>query len=225
MNVIPRGDTLFIKEDEKSSLCDCYCLYDLTMRMPNLEKKEYTLIFKEPYYQGDNPIIFSIDLNEQTNGRFAVERTGHYPWHAALPGDSGQESDSLLIKKLHRVLQHLPENWSGQLFKNAHDSIKIRGVPKPLMIAEFKNPEEPYEMSGNKYDQQLVLYFYSIEKKNRLDQLVEKSMMYSWCIPATFKETNDYYIITSPCYHRLNCKSDNTGGCKSELINILNDDL
>ena len=79
-NISLVNDTILIQEFEViTEPCRCLCLYDLDMLITGVESKKYTVKIIEPYYQGDQKIIFDIDLREITNGSFSVERD-EYPW-------------------------------------------------------------------------------------------------------------------------------------------------
>ncbi len=229
-NVMVFGDSIMIKEDELKGLCDCHCLYDLNIIINNLEQKQYTLLFKEPYYHEDNPLIFSVDLRNKPSGHYAADRTGHYPWTlddgetpGGEPSDNDEYADSLLNKKLTQILNRLPTNWNGNLYNIVPNSARIKGVPAPMTVAEFVNSVDTFEVNVNKRRQHLVLYFYPLSQKDTLNEIIDQSMMYSWCIPMKFKETSDYFIITSPCYHHLKCRDNgNNDECENKFLNDLN---
>lgn len=73
------NDTIFIQEFEKKALCDCNCLYDLTIEIKDIAAKKYTLNIIEPYAQGLNPLCFDINLNTNKTGFYSVIRK-QYPW-------------------------------------------------------------------------------------------------------------------------------------------------
>ncbi len=69
------------KEDTSRRACNCLCLYDLDMKIENVEAGQYVMKFIEPYrYTGDPAIEFTIDLAQQTSGVFEAART-KYPWY------------------------------------------------------------------------------------------------------------------------------------------------
>lgn len=74
------GDSLItIHEFETSGLCDCSCLYDLNMILPNIEAQSFTVKFMEPYQHGQAELIFAIDLENDVEGYYCVSRD-NYPW-------------------------------------------------------------------------------------------------------------------------------------------------
>lgn len=75
------GDTLIIIEREKSSLCDCNCLYDLDYSITGVRKDKWIIQVVEPYVQSPDQelIVFEADFAKVKEGRVCVERTG-YPW-------------------------------------------------------------------------------------------------------------------------------------------------
>jgi hypothetical protein len=46
----------------------------------------------------------------------------------------------------------------------------------------------------------LVLDLYPVSKKEELIQFLKSQQIFSWCIPEYFGETEEYFIITSPCF-------------------------
>jgi hypothetical protein len=76
-------DVITIAEDEVyDSLgpCYCLCLFDVELRITNLQPSEYTVKVVELYLtEGDDPLEFDIDLVSSPSGSFCVSRN-HYPW-------------------------------------------------------------------------------------------------------------------------------------------------
>ena len=81
-DLIVAGDTLIITEREKSSLCDCNCLYDLDYSITGVRKDKWIIQVVEPYVQSPDQemIVFEVDFAKVKEGRVCVERTG-YPWN------------------------------------------------------------------------------------------------------------------------------------------------
>jgi hypothetical protein len=74
-----KGDTISLKEKEEKAICDCDCLYDVDIIVPEIEKKRYVIDLHEPYCRDQERILFEIDLTQIETGVFCVERT-LYPW-------------------------------------------------------------------------------------------------------------------------------------------------
>ena len=74
-----KGDTILVREFEKSAQCDCNCLYDLDIEIDGVDMKKYQVKFVEPYGSKQNKIEFEMDLNNAANGSFSVVRK-RYPW-------------------------------------------------------------------------------------------------------------------------------------------------
>jgi hypothetical protein len=73
------NDTVIIEEFEKSSMCDCNCLFDLDYELSGVEKQSYIIKFIEPYLSGQTPLIFELDLTGKPDGSYCVSRN-QYPW-------------------------------------------------------------------------------------------------------------------------------------------------
>jgi hypothetical protein len=78
-NVTMSGDTVIIKEYEKSLLCRCNCLYDLEIEITGIISKKYQVKFIEPYSGKQEKIIFEMDLENYHEGSYCVIRK-QYPW-------------------------------------------------------------------------------------------------------------------------------------------------
>jgi len=76
-------DNLITIEEEESlegGGCWCLCLFDVDMRINNLEPGEYTISVSGLYlYPEDEPLEFTVDLISSPSGTYCVERD-HYPW-------------------------------------------------------------------------------------------------------------------------------------------------
>lgn len=69
-----------ITEREKSSLCDCLCLYDLDLVINDLPAGEYQFKVDEEYLNdGDMEFDFTLDLDTEPSGKRELPRYG-YPW-------------------------------------------------------------------------------------------------------------------------------------------------
>jgi hypothetical protein len=73
------NDTILIREIEKEQACNCECLFDLDIELQGVDEDEYIVKFIEPYAEGQEPLIFEMDLTANLEGDYCVVRTG-YPW-------------------------------------------------------------------------------------------------------------------------------------------------
>ena len=72
--------TIIIEESEYvTDKCRCNCLYDIDILITGVESKKYSIRFIEPYYSGEQKLIFDIDLKNKNEGSFKVIRN-EYPW-------------------------------------------------------------------------------------------------------------------------------------------------
>lgn len=74
-----KGDTILVREFEKSAQCDCNCLYDLDIEIDGVDMKKYQVKFVEPYIREQTEIVFGIDLARVMEGSYSVIRKS-YPW-------------------------------------------------------------------------------------------------------------------------------------------------
>jgi len=78
--IIEDNNEILIEECETSSMCDCNCLYDLTIEITDISPGNYSFTFIEPYLNEDNEIIsFVLGLNDEDSGIITFFRKG-YPW-------------------------------------------------------------------------------------------------------------------------------------------------
>ncbi|OFX88053.1 MAG: hypothetical protein A2W99_11125 [Bacteroidetes bacterium GWF2_33_16] len=73
------NNTIIIAESEEMAGCNCNCLYNISIEVYDVPKKQYFIIFEEPYIGDQERLIFTIDLTASTTGEFCVERDS-YPW-------------------------------------------------------------------------------------------------------------------------------------------------
>ena len=73
------SDTIVVEEKEKEAMCDCDCLYDLTIEVNGVQDKKYVIRFIEPYAATSAKLIFEIDLPSAQTGSCCVIRKS-YPW-------------------------------------------------------------------------------------------------------------------------------------------------
>ncbi len=73
------SDTIIIQEFENGSLCNCLCLYDLTIKLYGVESKTYVVKFIEPYAGDMEKFNFELDLLSSHEGSYCVTRI-QYPW-------------------------------------------------------------------------------------------------------------------------------------------------
>lgn len=78
-DVVILSGAVVIRELETTAICDCDCLYDITIKLSGVERKTYTFVFIEPYSGDQDKLIFEIDLATQISGKACVDRK-QYPW-------------------------------------------------------------------------------------------------------------------------------------------------
>lgn len=118
------------------------------------------------------------------------------------------DSEKIDGNSLDQFSSAKPEGWSCQIFQNSFDSLPIPKGNNGLLenpLAVIKYSCDSVACSNLR---PLYLQVYDISKKDTLEDIVEHSQMYSWCIPMFFGENEKYYIITSPCYLYNGCWTD-----------------
>jgi hypothetical protein len=97
-----------------------------------------------------------------------------------------------------------PDGWECQIIKDNFDINDIpRNAATPLAIVKYNNPNREFDGCGigeTNLIPSLILDFYPINRKQELLKLIKSQRYYSHCIPIYYGETEDYFIITSPCF-------------------------
>jgi len=105
-------NTITIEEFEEAALCNCNCLYDVTIEIKGILATQYRLIFIEPYLGEQEEIDFTINLDINNSGSHCVTRT-LYPWAIQTQISGKIESYSECKNKKNGYLQNeIPNNLS-----------------------------------------------------------------------------------------------------------------
>lgn len=125
--------------------------------------------------------------------------------------------------ELDLLCENIPPDWTCKIFKEDSYDIPIPvGVNAPLAIVKLFNPSVEFtQYTDIRTNPSLFLYFYDIQEKKHISEIIQQQELYSWCIPIYFSETTNYYIITSPCY----INDGNFSTEANELIVTLTDAL
>ena len=79
-SILIDGQIITVSETEIGPECLCNCLYDLHMRLQNVNPDRYTVRVIEPYrHSDDEELLVPVDLRTQATGTFCVPRA-NYPW-------------------------------------------------------------------------------------------------------------------------------------------------
>jgi len=95
-----------------------------------------------------------------------------------------------------------PDGWECEIIEN---NFSLNDIPKnadiPIAIIKFTNPSREFDgFSDSIVNPSLTIDFYVINKKQELLNFIKSQQIFSWCIPIYYGETDDYFIITSPCF-------------------------
>jgi len=95
-----------------------------------------------------------------------------------------------------------PDGWECEIITDDFNSNDLpRDAGKPLAIIKFKNPEREFLRYHDRIvNPSLILDLYNINQKHELIDFIISQQVFSWCIPLYYGETEDYFIITSPCF-------------------------
>lgn len=96
----------------------------------------------------------------------------------------------------------IPDDWSCEIIREQFDQNDIpRNAPEPFAVIRYINENDAVTGMGDvQFSPSLILDVYPIKQKNELIDLVKSQQMYSWCIPVYYGETDDFFILTSPCF-------------------------
>jgi hypothetical protein len=95
-----------------------------------------------------------------------------------------------------------PDGWECEIIEN---NFSLNDIPKnadiPIAIIKFTNPSREFDgFSDSIVNPSLTIDFYVINKKQELLNFIKSQQIFSWCIPIYYGETDDYFILTSPCF-------------------------
>jgi hypothetical protein len=95
----------------------------------------------------------------------------------------------------------IPASGYGKIITQNSEEMTIpHGLGKPVAIVNFTNPTIELEVAVDVYrNPSLWLYFYDITENQEIMDIIDKEIIYSWCIPVYFDETNRYIIVTTLC--------------------------
>ncbi len=121
--------------------------------------------------------------------------------------------------EIQNIGEAVPEGWNytinqefiGEIFwgegggriktQDSEEMPVPHGLWKPVAIVNFINFNKKFEYyPGMKTHPSLRLYFYDITEKQKIMEIIDREIKFSWCIPIYFDETKKYIIVTSPCY-------------------------
>jgi hypothetical protein len=77
--IIITNDSIIIEEKERTAMCDCLCLFDLTTLVKNIENKNYTVVIREPYIDEEQPFAINTNFYKSPTGEICITRN-KYPW-------------------------------------------------------------------------------------------------------------------------------------------------
>lgn len=116
-----------------------------------------------------------------------------------------------------------PDGWECNIITG---DFQIQDIPQnadtPVVIIKYCNPNVKFtRIPGSEVNPSLILDLYEIEQKEELLDLIVSQLMFSWCIPAYYGETKDYFILTSPCFINGGCYSEEANASISALHEAL----
>jgi len=103
---------------------------------------------------------------------------------------------------LDQFCEAAPTGWECKIIQEDFDLSDIpKSLNDPLAIVKYEYPFEEITTIGESViAPSLILNLYSIELKDKLIKQVISQQIFSWCIPILYGETEDYIVITSPCF-------------------------
>jgi hypothetical protein len=98
----------------------------------------------------------------------------------------------------------LPEGWEMSLMTHEGHMNPPGGLELPLFRLDFEDIENsftiPEDSTRTKISPNLRLYFYNIEEKKAIMEIIAQQEIYSWDIPKYYDESDQYIAVTSPVY-------------------------
>lgn len=96
----------------------------------------------------------------------------------------------------------IPNGWVCEIIES---NFELNDIPKnaenPIAIIKYRNINREFiKYVDTKVNPSLTLNLYPINQKKELIDFIKSQQIFSWCIPIYYGETNNYFIITSPCF-------------------------
>ena len=104
----------------------------------------------------------------------------------------------------------IPDSGYGKIItQNSEEMVIPHGLWKPVAIVNFTSPTIELEDAVDVYINPLLrLYFYDIKEKQEIMDIIDKEIIYSWCIPVYFDETDRYIIVSTLCNGKASFPGD-----------------
>lgn len=127
--------------------------------------------------------------------------------------------------KLDKFCSVAPAGWECTITTSNFDAQKIPyNTETPVAIISYRNPELEFtRYPDNKANPSLIIDIYEIGRKQELLEFIRSQQLFSWCIPIYYGETEDYFIITSPCFINGGSFTDEANSSINDLHEALKD--
>lgn len=104
----------------------------------------------------------------------------------------------------------IPASGYGKIItQNSEEMVIPHGLWKPVAIVNFNNPTIELEEAVDVHiNPSLWLYFYDIKEKQEIMDIIDKEIIYSWCVPVYFDETDRYIIVSTLCNGKASFPED-----------------
>ena len=134
-----------------------------------------------------------------------------------------KNDDQAKIIDLEDFCAITPDGWECEVVTS---NFSLSNIPAktetPIAIVKYINLNVTFTRYDNaKINPSLKLDFYPIEKKDALIEFIKSQQLYSWCIPMYYGETEDYFILTSPCFINGGAFTDEANESISDLHEAL----
>lgn len=95
-----------------------------------------------------------------------------------------------------------PEGWICEIIQSDFKEYELpKDAATPMAIIKYKSINREFPTFDNqKENPSLIINLYPISQKDELIDFIQTQQMYSWCIPMYYGESNEYFILTSPCF-------------------------
>jgi hypothetical protein len=95
----------------------------------------------------------------------------------------------------------LPIGWEMKVIDRKGAMEPPHGLDEPVFRLDFVDHTHQFSDSGGRtMFPSARLYFYDINQREAVLEVIEKEKVFSWNVPDYFYETDEYIIVTSPLY-------------------------
>lgn len=130
------------------------------------------------------------------------------------------EDGMIIPDEVQQLESILPEGWlTGMTTEYIPSSTIVEGLESPDVVVVFVNRETTFnnlDANAHQYPS-LVLNFFNIDKIEEIDSIMRRHVSVTGCSATPYDTTDQYFILSSPCFQNHGFRSEEADELVSEL--------